>query len=115
MAEFFDVMVEMRRMHDDYDDCNDGCPLSGKGFCNKPYCEMDEEDIKEAEKIIMEWSKEHPKVVHEAYPTWGEWLTQIGVAQLGCGMLGIHPVIAKSRIPDDIAKKFGLEPVRKRK
>lgn len=111
MAEFFDVMVEMRRMHDDYDDCDGGCPLSDKGFCKKPYCEIDEEDIKEAEKIIMEWSKEHPVV----YPTWGEWLTQIGVAQLCCGMLGIHPAIADSHIPDDIAKKVGLEPVRRKK
>jgi hypothetical protein len=30
-------------------------------------------------------------------------------------MLGIHPAIADSHIPDDIAKKVGLEPVRKRK
>ena len=107
MAEFFDVMAEMYRMHNDYDDCDDGCPLHNKGFCNKSYCEINEEDIREAEKIIMNWSKEHPVI----YPTWGEWLTQIGVAQLCSGMLGIHPVIAESHIPDDIAKKLGLESV----
>ena len=100
MAEFFDVMVEMRRMHDDYDDCDGGCPLSDKGFYKKPYCEIDEEDIKEAEKIIMEWSKEHPVV----YPTWGEFFK---IADLEDARL-IDPV----RV--DIAKKLGLEPVRRK-
>lgn len=111
MAEFFDVMVEMNRMHDNYEDCDDGCPLRDKGFCNKPTCEVDKEDIKEAERVVMKWSKEHPVV----YPTWGEWLTQIGVAQLCSGMLGIHPITAESHIPDDIAKKLGLKPVGSKK
>lgn len=101
MAEFFDVMVEMRRMHNDYDDCNDGCPLHNKGFCDKPWCEVSEEDIKEAEKIIMKWSKEHPVV----YPTWGEFFK---IADLEDARL-TDPV----RV--DIAKKLGLEPVMKRK
>ena len=101
MAEFFDVMVEMNRMHDDYDKCDDGCPLHNKGFCNKPRCEINEEDIREAEKIIMKWSKENPVV----YPTWGEFFK---IADLEDARL-TDPV----RV--DIAKKLGLEPVRKRK
>lgn len=103
MAEFFEVMVEMRRMHNDYDDCNDGCPLHNKGFCDKPWCEVSEEDIKEAEKIIMKWSKENPVV----YPTWYEYLTEIYPA--AWELIACHP------IPVDIAQKLEIEPVRKRK
>lgn len=44
------------------------------------------------------------------YPTWGEWLTQIGVAQAGSGMLSIQPAIAESQIPDDMAQKLEIKP-----
>ena len=60
---------------------------------------------------INEWMEEqdaeHPEPV---YPTWGEWLIQIGVAQIGSGMLGIHPTMAVQPIPADIAQKLGLKP-----
>ena len=101
MAEFFDVMVEMHRMHDDYDDCDDGCPLHDKGFCNKPYYKIDDEDIREAEKIIMKWSKEHPEV----YPTWGEFFK----------IADLEDVRLTDPMRADIAKKLGLKPVRSKK
>ena len=116
MAEFFNVMVEMRRMHDDYDDCNDGCPLCNKGFCDKPWCEVSEEDIKEAEKIIMKWSKEHSVV----YPTWGEWFAEQGELSVNWKDLRVVSCSGKSsagviglfysEIPADIAQKLGIEP-----
>ena len=55
----------------------------------------------------MQWAAEHPDPV---YPTWGEWLVKMGVAEIGSGMLGIQPAIAEQPIPADIAGKLGVKP-----
>ena len=110
MAEFQEVMRQWKRMCDAYttDDavsCCKGCPMSGRG-CGSIY-ESGNADPDVIERETMSWAAEHPEPV---YPTWGEWLVKMGVAEIGSGMLGIQPAIAEQPIPDDIAQKLGLEP-----
>lgn len=51
MAEFVEVMMQKDRMCYSYEDCED-CPAL-------KYC-SEKSKIKELEKVIMNWAKEHP-------------------------------------------------------
>lgn len=110
MAEFQDVMRQWGRYCKGYtenhnDDCS-GCPFEINGSCNS-YAKDNAQYAEQIEKHIMAWAAEHPEPV---YPTWGEWLQEIGVAEVGSGMLSIHPATAEQPIPADIAQKLGIEP-----
>ena len=107
MAEWMEIMNQFNRMCWSYQRecmCPMACPMNGVNIsqCRKIAFERP----KETEEIVVQWAAEHPVV----YPTWSEWLQEIGVAQVGSGMLSIHPAIAEQSIPADIAQKLGIEP-----
>lgn len=112
MAEFVEVLGIKSRMCKYYDDCSDGCPLDNTNFCALSEESLSKGDFKEAEKIMLEWAKEHPA---PTYPTWEEWLVEQGILQFyyvgGTGKyvytmsdLGCSP------IQDDTAEKLGIQP-----
>ena len=119
MAEFVEVMGIKSRMCKYYDDCSDGCPLDNTNFCALSEESLSEGDFKEAETIMLNWSKKHP--MH--YPTWIEWLKSMGVIPYlaGCvvkrddednflsGHVNVNEIAIKP-IPKDIAEKFSIKP-----
>ena len=110
MAEFSEVMRQWQRMCKSMQmknmSCKEDCLLGHNPTCGElEYASL--EEIKNAETVIMKWATEHPEPV---YPTWSEWLQEIGVAEVGSGMLSIHPAIAEQPIPADMAQKLGIEP-----
>ena len=117
MAEFKQVMNDWYRMCKKYFNgeewiCDKECPMYPYSVCSKPTAmypaplEFDAETVSLYEEIIEAWAEKHIVV----YPTWGEWLQSIGVAQLGSGMLSIHSAVAEQPIPVETAKKLGLNP-----
>lgn len=114
MAEFKEVMKQWRRMckacSDQYTGCLNHCPLAAftDGGCGAIYEDefMDAADFGELERRVMKWAKENPEPV---YPTWYEWLSSIGVADISQGMYAIDIHVAQSQIPADIAQKLGLK------
>lgn len=119
MADFAHTMRNWRRMcetlireHDGvgYKACED-CPLNSNPICTTETKDLNAFDIMNAEKGIMKWAAEHPEPV---YPTWLEYLCEIGVIPkvIHCNELylvaynGIHD----NRIPADIAEKLEIQP-----
>ena len=114
MAEFQEVMREWARMcmgdhkkktKEDLYTC-DGCPL--RGFP----CHELRRDWNRVEKIVMAWATEHPEPV---YPSWCEWLVDIGVFPKMLNTIPSRALDAISEgvskpIPADIAQKLGIEP-----
>ena len=125
MAEFQDVIIQMKRMCAHFSPTCNGCKLCmGKG--TSEFCGEEPKDIRShpalVEAAVMRWAKDHPEPV---YPTWEEWLQSVGVMESSDGLLrrikgqllidGIpaHAVpTAKvlQPIPADIAEKLGLQP-----
>ena len=121
MADFVEVMGIKSRMCKYYDDCSDGCPLDNTNFCALSDESLSERDFKEAETIMLNWSKEHPIV----YPTWTEWLSKQGFVELKdgqfvkqteneylieCKTVAILTDKAAVPIPAEIAEKLGIKP-----
>ena len=118
MAEFGQVIYEWRRLcthqqekHDGIYICED-CPMDVKDLCCKWPDESDENDIKEIERIVMEWAKEHPE---PEYPTWAEWLEEMGVIKtMELGGDGHETFYAldgfTNRLPKHITEKLGIKP-----
>ena len=115
MAEFQEVVRNLRRMCDFYDDeCRtDDCPLYLNNMCYaKAMATVCPSVSKQLEEMVMAWAAEHPEPV---YPKWSEWLVDIGVFPK---MMSTNPskaldTIAKAvsqPIPVEIAKKLGLNP-----
>lgn len=103
MAEFREVMKQWRRFCKSHSNCGE-CEFDGKGICGEAH--LSDVPYSDMEMRIMAWAAEHPVV----YPTWGEWLESIGVAEVGSGMLSIHPAIAEQPIPASFAREHGIEP-----
>lgn len=125
MAEFQELMKEMRRMCAYFRPTCNGCPLCLEKGTNE-FCGEQPMDILSdpalVEAAVMQWAAEHPEPV---YPTWEEWLQSVGVMESSVGLLrrikglmyidGIpaHAVpTAKVLQPmdADIAQKLGLQP-----
>lgn len=113
MAEFVDVISEIRRMCSSYNLCEE-CDFKTKHICKTFIQCTSVEDAKEIEEKVMNWAKQHPK---PQYPTWGEWFEAQGelmaewrnvrvVSNVGTGVIGV----LYQRIPADIAEKLGIEP-----
>lgn len=130
MAEFSEVVKQWRRMCKYYSDkgmkaeqlsCVDTCPLGHNTVCGIIKDALDS-DIETMVKEVAKWTAEHPEPV---YPTWGEWLEEMGI------MADIHDRPNKNKqvlevcgkplysiptakvlypIPADIAKKLGIKP-----
>ena len=127
MAEFQEVMREWTRMCNAVPDkaehrnlCSDNesgyvCPLRENGLCNLAIATQTNEDWAEGEHIIMSWAAEHPEPI---YPTWGEWLDEMGVVGLepspryeeNYQMVYFCKLKIDSPIPADIATKLGIKP-----
>lgn len=114
MAEYNDVIKQFKRMCWYYsrDKGQKSCPIcTSYPNCNIGQCrKIAVEKPAHFAAIVMRWAAEHPEPV---YPTWGEWLTQIGVM----GRTSIeryNPYFAAAKcvtpIPADIAEKLGIEP-----
>lgn len=108
MAEFCDVIYEMKRMCDHFRPTCSGCKLClGKGtneFCGEQPCDI-LSDPALVEAAVMEWAKANPKPV---YPTWWSWLLSEGVIEIGSTYTGAFDQLKTKSIPADIAKKLGL-------
>ena len=112
MAEFQDVMEQFDRMCWYYQrkrECPMACPMNGVNIsqCRKVAFEKP----KETEEIVMKWAAEHPEQV---YPTWMEWLTDLGAIPKAISwdeplVEAVYDAI-QERIPADLAQKLGIEP-----
>ena len=104
MAEFVEVMRQMKRMCANLSPTCNGCKLClGKG--TNEFCGEQPKDILSnltlVESVVMQWAAEHPEPV---YPTWRELLGKLYPdAEL------IMDAIDQ-KIPADIAEKLGIEP-----
>lgn len=114
MAEFVQTMKDWRRLCDahtgDGDVCQ-RCPL-GKVTNGCVAIYEDEMDYAGIEREVERWAAEHPEPV---YPTWREWLLEMGVYRkriLCDGVAQIETDMLKecSPIPANIAEKLGLKP-----
>ena len=114
MAEFCDVIYEMKRMCDHFRPTCSGCKLClGKGtneFCGEQPCDI-RSDPALVEDAVMEWAKANPKPV---YPSWYDYLHSIGVLHKKHTASGDETEICwgymMAPIDDDTAKKLGLQP-----
>lgn len=121
MAEFTEVWDEWKRMCGKLSDSCGKCPLYKLECCYEIPKGQNHYDGHAIEKIVMQWAAEHPVV----YPTWEEWLKEIGVmadihdklnnhkqVMEVCGMplYSIPTEKVFCRISADLAEKLGIEP-----
>lgn len=101
MAEFVEVVTQYNRMCSTYlkRDCSH-CPMIemvDDDFCCSDYMI---EYPRNTENIVMQWAVENPE------PIYPKWIEYIG---------GLYPMDAGQaiyeQIPEDIAKKLGIEPI----
>ena len=112
MSEFQEVMRQFDRMCKAHGGCVD-CPLAIKGTLETK-CSVGSfvDEPEYIEREVMAWAAEHPEPV---YPTWSEWLVQMGVFPQ---MMSTNPIKAMDAIsngvckpiPADMAQKLGIEP-----
>ena len=118
MAQFRELMKQAERMCKAHIECSDcpineyvdiygGCPFSG---------DLDSENV---ENAILNWAMQHPEKP-KVYPTWKEYLRQIGVikpCEAPCDSSAVYRNILNDinglnkRIPEDMAEKLGVKPV----
>lgn len=112
MAEFQEVMRDWSRMCKansiEDDGCKD-CPVNNfrDNGCVAIYEIEDGIDWEEYANAITAWAAEHPEPV---YPTWFEWLDEIGVLQNCITDREVAKALLDKRIPADIAQKLGVKP-----
>lgn len=125
MAEFFEVMKQIRRMCWSISCNNCILPRRSDEMCilEDAPAKLTDEEIAEIEAKIMKWAAEHPEL---RYPTWEEWQRQtfpdalrlilpctfMGVIDGYCSRHNCHEC-AKHHIPADIAKRLGIQPIAK--
>ena len=115
MAEFQEVIKQMKRMCAHFGPTCNGCPLwLEKGtdeFCGEEPNNI-HSDPALVEAVVMQWAAENPEPV---YPTWGEWLESIEVIKYNNRADSINYLIrpthkTNTQIPADIAEKLGIKP-----
>lgn len=128
MAEFFDVMKQVRRMCASISCNNCILPRWSDEMCiweDAPWGFTDEV-IAEIEAKTLKWDAEHPEL---RYPTWQEWndlnfpdyITPCGFmpkkkveALMGKKCINLNcSQCVKLPIPADIARKLGVQPIAK--
>ena len=102
---FQEVMKQWQRMCKSYIAC-EKCPVNNiLVLCDDmPWIVS---DIPGFEATIMKWAAEHPE---PRYPSWGEWLSDIGVFACRDGEWLFEK--ANEIIPEDFAERNGIEPVK---
>ena len=124
MEQFVEVMKQARRLCAAHGSiCTDSnCPLDNGEAC-RLNIDLDGEDYNDLERIIMDWSAEHPEPV---YPSWYEyqqqtfpglkscWICPLAVgAPCQCKSVTNAQACKKCRnspIPAEIAEKLGIRP-----
>lgn len=106
MAEFVEIMKIKRRMDNYYNDCSEGCPLYITNFCSLLEESLTTEDFKEAEKIMLEWAKEHPV----EYPYMVDVLSSSFNMRRDLDGREILLWLNTTRISEEMAVKLGIEP-----
>lgn len=82
------------------------CPLGHTGYCDCAIDKRTKECIAKAEEVIMTWAAEHPEPVYE---TWLEFIKRFETGGRKSDDDFIY-WMGTTSIPDDIAKKLGIEP-----
>lgn len=114
MAEFKEVVHHFQRMVKSWEDGG----LFEKDNLEKAAASMiaipDETAALNFERYVMNWAKEHPE---KKYPSWTDYLMDIGVIGKVLPHEGYKIVLmlANSEIPEEIAKKLQIKPVREEK
>lgn len=112
MAEFKDVIRHYRRMIKSWKDSGIFSEKDIEKAANDMIAIPNEMAALSFERYVMSWAKEHPE---KKYPSWADYLMDIGVI----GMVLPHEsyklvsALSDSEIPENIAKKLGLEPMEK--
>lgn len=115
MADFIQTMKDWRRMCKHYSDesvkdgrtsCVDMCPLGHNTACDIMENALDS-DIKVLAEEVAKWAAKHPEPM---YPTWLEWLSDMGLIIKNDVGYTFHFIRATQHIPADIAEKLGIEP-----
>ena len=111
--EFVQIMKDWRRMCKAQNDtiCGEcsSCPMGDDGkSCMAVYeNEFDAVDFAHIEQTVMSWAAEHTEPV---YPTWGEYLCNIGLIHDCTESEDAIYRLFNNIIPADIAQKLGIEP-----
>ena len=119
MADFVQTMKDWRRMCKVYTvfkhEC-EGCPLENiaEHACGAIF-EPEFADVVNWQKLegfVGKWATEHPELV---YPTWGDWLAEIGLISWQNNGDVVNSVMVPTfkmckHIPADIAEKMGIKP-----
>lgn len=105
---FQEVMKQWRRFCKSHNNCGE-CEFDGKGICGEAH--LTDIPYADIELRIMSWAAEHPEPV---YPTWMEWLTDVGAIPKAISwdeplVEAVYDAI-QNYIPADIAQKLGIEP-----
>lgn len=103
MSEFVEVMKELGRLCENYS-CGLECPMY-KECENIAQCATTDR-YKIIEYIVITWAKEHPEPV---YPTFREWLVDIGIINETDGDSDIADSLTLKRIPEKLAKKLAIK------
>lgn len=109
MSDFVQTMKDWHRMckaNSDDSGCKEDCPLLKyyPDGCHAIYEEDCTDDALSAvEETIAMWEKENPV---PTYPMWMDWLKK----KYKCDLIY---TIMYERIPADIAKKLGIEPIKR--
>ena len=105
VAEFQEVMRQLDRLCRNTT-CDEDCPMCTE--CNNIAQCGDTIHPERIERIVMAWAAEHPEPV---YPTWEEWLEEVGFVKKTIIKDFIHREYCwKEHISPDIAQKLGLQP-----
>ena len=129
MAEFFEVMKQVRRMCWSISCDNCILPRGSDEMCiwEDAPARLTDEVIAEIEAKTLKWAAENPEV---RYPTWREWQREhfrdAAIMIRPCAfmrMVDAHCIdyngrnsctdCAKQHIPADVAKKLGVQPITK--
>lgn len=121
MAQFTEVMRQVRRMCESFSDghCSE-CPIGNANSLECGITVTSGMDCEEVERRVMQWAAKHPEA---AYPTWSEWQNRMfpdadvdicpcefgSKDRLKCNEKTCYQCIAEP-IPADIAEKLGIKP-----
>lgn len=111
VSEFAKTMRDWKRLCDSMDKKYDlhsceNCPLYGFD-CGGIYEMPENTDWRLLEERVDAWAAKNPEPV---YPTFKEWLIDIGVLGNMSPYSVIADKLATTHIPADIAEKLGLKP-----
>lgn len=118
MAEFAEVLRQVKRLHNSCEGCAlpDGspCPLFDRDgiTCSTSIftAYYSKADIENFEASVMAWAEKTPE--QPVYPTWREALTNMGFVKCEVTAYGVSNTLTIDEpIPAEIAEKLGIQPI----